>query len=236
MKKPRQSKLDPLKIYMNAERFRLADNYLRSSANPDIEFRQIIGLPALVICAFAAELYLKCLLCIETGNAPATHNLKALFRDLGHTTRFRVENLWKERLPLQAGTFEIMERVTGRAPPRDFASALDAGAQAFVDLRQSTLVESKNNIWRGRRAARAGATAPRPQGDRWRGGGGRLCHLAGSVVLASCVSVSSAAASAARCAETFHQRHCRDNWACRRPNRLRSSCRWAVSGRARNRR
>jgi hypothetical protein len=135
MKKPRQSKLDPLKIYMNAERFRLADNYLRSSANPDIEFRQIIGLPALVICAFAAELYLKCLLCIETGNAPATHNLKALFRDLGHTTRFRVENLWKERLPLQAGTFEIMERVTGRAPPRDFASALDAGAQAFVDLR-----------------------------------------------------------------------------------------------------
>jgi HEPN domain-containing protein len=52
-----------------------------------------------VLCAFAAELYLKCLLCIETGDASSAHNLKALFRDLNHTTRNRIETLWNERLP-----------------------------------------------------------------------------------------------------------------------------------------
>jgi hypothetical protein len=124
MKRPRQAKLDPFKIYMSAERFRIADNYLRSSDNPDMTFRSIVLLPALVLCAFAAELYLKCLLCIETGDASSTHNLKALFRDLNHTTRNRIETLWNECLPAHAEIFETMEKVTGKAPPRDLATGM----------------------------------------------------------------------------------------------------------------
>jgi hypothetical protein len=37
MKKPSQPKIDPLKIYMNAERFRIADNYLRETGNHDMQ-------------------------------------------------------------------------------------------------------------------------------------------------------------------------------------------------------
>jgi hypothetical protein len=84
MKKPSAQKLDPLKIYMNAERFRIADNQLRST---DPQVMNVVGLPTLVLCAFASELYLKCLLVVETGKAAPTHNLKALFRELAQLSQ-----------------------------------------------------------------------------------------------------------------------------------------------------
>jgi hypothetical protein len=40
-----QLKLDPVKIYMNAERFRLADNYLRSSGELHPDLMNVVGIP-----------------------------------------------------------------------------------------------------------------------------------------------------------------------------------------------
>jgi hypothetical protein len=56
---------DPLKIFMNAERFRQADLLLRSFNEQQIAVT--IASPALILSAFASELYLKCIVCIETG-------------------------------------------------------------------------------------------------------------------------------------------------------------------------
>jgi hypothetical protein len=60
--------LDPLRIYIQAERFLFTDEKLRS---PEVLANGQIGayvvLPCLVIQAFSIELYLKCLICLE-GN------------------------------------------------------------------------------------------------------------------------------------------------------------------------
>jgi len=140
MNKPRKQPaqpLDPLSLYMNAERFRIADNYMRTSGNSDPYLMSIIGVPCLVVSAFAIELYLKCLLCIETGSAPQTHNLKALFCDLSHSTQARIENLWLDdaNRPENRAMRKIVENNTGQAPPVDFISSLESGSEAFIRLR-----------------------------------------------------------------------------------------------------
>ena len=64
---------------MNAERFRAADAILRSDENMK-NYGPAIAAPSMVLSAFAAELYLKCLFVIETGrSAPDTHDLRKLF-------------------------------------------------------------------------------------------------------------------------------------------------------------
>src|SRR5712675_1913175 len=69
--------VDPFKIFMNAERFRRADVLLRSVQDPQIAVA--VASPALVLSAFASELYLKSILVIEKGKAPGWHRLKNLF-------------------------------------------------------------------------------------------------------------------------------------------------------------
>jgi HEPN domain-containing protein len=52
----------------------------------------------------SSELYLKCLICIETGKSPPKgHDLKALFLRLDLPTRKYIEDLWDEDLKRQIG-------------------------------------------------------------------------------------------------------------------------------------
>jgi hypothetical protein len=48
----------------------------------------------MVLSAFASELYLKCLLCIETDKVPEDHNLLRLFDGLKVSTRHELDDLW----------------------------------------------------------------------------------------------------------------------------------------------
>jgi HEPN domain-containing protein len=49
----------------------------------------------MVLSAFASELLLKCLLIIETGEAPDNiHELHTLFGKLKHKTKRRIEEIW----------------------------------------------------------------------------------------------------------------------------------------------
>jgi hypothetical protein len=81
-KRPKTN-LDPRKIFVHATKFHEADHRLRNTVPPDRpEDVPKIAHPAMVLSAFASELYLKCLLCIEKGSAPEEHNLKKLFNGL----------------------------------------------------------------------------------------------------------------------------------------------------------
>lgn len=135
MKKPTKPKIDPLKIYMNAERYRIADRVLRIEGHKDPNLMIAIGAPHMVLSAFASELYLKCLLCLETGNVPQTHNLKALFRDLKPETKAKIEHLWNAHAPELEELWLTMERTTGNTIPRDLSALLDMSGKAFTELR-----------------------------------------------------------------------------------------------------
>src|SRR5262245_1269350 len=100
-KKPKKS-LDPFKIFQHASRFHESDRRLRGTFHPSNPYDiGIIVLPSSVLSVFASELYLKCLLCIERGTFPDTHNLKTLFKKLLPSTRRALEDLWDAdvRLP-----------------------------------------------------------------------------------------------------------------------------------------
>jgi HEPN domain-containing protein len=98
--KPAKKGLDPLKIFIHASNFHKSYEMLLRSAVPegtqqaDENIVAIIGHPALMISAFASELYLKCLICVETDAVPNTHDLNVLFRALRVSTRHELDTLW----------------------------------------------------------------------------------------------------------------------------------------------
>jgi hypothetical protein len=98
----------------------------------------LIAQPSMVPSAFASELYLKCLLCIENGKVPIEHNLKTLFLQLAQLTRRRIEELWDEDIkqPHRQETFNRIRSMPGAENLQlDLHYALTISATAFADLR-----------------------------------------------------------------------------------------------------
>jgi len=96
-----------------------------------------IAAPHMVLSAFASELYLKCLLCLEKGSVPQTHNLKALFRDISTLAKKRIEQIW-DAYAASPGVQELwkfIESTTGKPFHRDFAAVLERSSTAFNELR-----------------------------------------------------------------------------------------------------
>jgi hypothetical protein len=137
-KRPKTN-LDPRKIFVHATKFHEADHRLRNTVPPDRpEDVPKIAHPAMVLSAFASELYLKCLLCIEKGSAPEEHNLKKLFNGLQLETRRRLEDLWDEdiRRPERMKVIDAVRKLPGGEKLRlDLPYMLDIGANAFIELR-----------------------------------------------------------------------------------------------------
>jgi HEPN domain-containing protein len=126
---------DPLKIFMNAERFRQADLLLRSVNDQRIAVT--IASPALILSAFASELYLKCIVCIETGELAHGHHLKNLYRRIEPSTRRSIEEKWDEYVssPVKQRLYEALASINGRPVPVDFDWTLSEGSSAFTSLR-----------------------------------------------------------------------------------------------------
>lgn len=130
-----RSNPDPLKIFMNAERFRIADLVLRSDKNQNVAVA--VAGPALVISAFASELYLKCLICIETGNLEFGHELRPLFKKLSEASQKSIQRRWDAMVatPQRRRIYEALKAVTGEVVPMDLDWALRNGGDGFVELR-----------------------------------------------------------------------------------------------------
>ena len=131
--------LDLQTIFQHASNFHESDHRLRNTVPRDKpEQLPLIAHPAMVLSAFASELYLKCLLCIETGTVPPTHNLKNLFKRLQPNTQRRLEELWDTdiRRPERQRSIEHMCQLPrGNELRLDLLYALDMGANAFTELR-----------------------------------------------------------------------------------------------------
>jgi hypothetical protein len=139
MKKASRSALDPLKIFEHATHFHESDHRLRNTVPADRPDQiPLIAHPAMVLSVFASELYLKCLLCVETGSVPITHNLKVLFRDLQPMTKRALEDLWDEdiRRPERRSVLDHIRGLpNGSALKLTLPYVLDIGANSFVQLR-----------------------------------------------------------------------------------------------------
>jgi hypothetical protein len=140
MKRPKStSGLDPLKIFDQATRFHESDHRLRNTVPTDRPDQlPLVAYPAMVLSALASELYLKCLLCIETGAVPNTHNLKELFNGLKSETKRKLEALWQEDIKTpqrQKVINHIRTLPDGKGLKEDLIYALDLGADAFIELR-----------------------------------------------------------------------------------------------------
>jgi hypothetical protein len=130
---------DCFKIFEHASHFHESDHRLRYTVPSDRpELIPLVAHPAMVLSAFASELYLKCLLCLEGRKVPKTHNLKKLFQNLLPDTKGRLETLWEieNRKPERQRVFNVIRTLDGGDKLRvDLLSVLDLGADAFEELR-----------------------------------------------------------------------------------------------------
>lgn len=126
--------IDPLHIYLQAERFLYTDERLRG---PGItrEDTAYVMVPCLVMQAFSIELYLKCLIALEGHPVPVGHNLKNLFTRLNGKTQKELAALWladtDNRVRIRRGLPPHLHE----AVSDDIREALSHGARAFEQLR-----------------------------------------------------------------------------------------------------
>ncbi|WP_028346070.1 hypothetical protein [Bradyrhizobium murdochi] len=147
MPKPFLKGIDPKNIFMHARGFHLADAVIGNfniDENPEMGAELVQ--PAMVLSAFNSELFLKCIICIETGDVPTGHHLVYLFNLVSPKTRSRIEHIWNtEVVPLREPMWRTIEtKLPAIELPikRDLPSALMAANKAFEEIRYS--YESKN--------------------------------------------------------------------------------------------
>lgn len=133
------------KVFEHAECFYRASAALRSHLpvhlRPDhfenIHAAVTLTEPLIVLDALASELFLKCLICIETGSTPPKHDLKQLFDKLSDTARTRIQGFWDSEIAVsRREKWDSLEKL-GLKIARDLPSALAKGAKAFERYRYS---------------------------------------------------------------------------------------------------
>jgi hypothetical protein len=139
MAMPSGLKINPAKIFEQGDCFHQALAILRNVVHPEnIQLAVTLGEPVMVIGALTIELFLKCLICIETGEVPRGHDLKELFDRLGPSIRSRIQNSWDTGIAIhRAKEWDDLENSLGIKMPRDLPSALAVGSKAFERIRYS---------------------------------------------------------------------------------------------------
>jgi hypothetical protein len=120
--------IDPLALFKHAYRIWAADLRLRNKESPVPPAEIAHG--SMVLNAFASELFLKCLLIIEQGDAPSTHRLDILFRRVSHNRKRRIEELWNEHCKSK-----VMFTCRQFGLPADLPNAIVKCGDAFERLR-----------------------------------------------------------------------------------------------------
>jgi hypothetical protein len=123
---------DPRLLFEQADGFSRAYDIL--SVRPRDE-AIAISRPALVLSAFASELFLKCLLLLDGKQLPNWHDLKRLFDLLDADIQTKIKKLWGQSLISRASMIAAFESDTGELFIRDFDAALVAGARSFEHFR-----------------------------------------------------------------------------------------------------
>lgn len=96
------SKHEAVNIFVVAEQFRIADKMLNLFLQGELTYRDQrlaydVSTPMVTCAAFALELYLKCLISMETGNAPPNrHELDELFKLLHPDTQKSIRDYFDQ--------------------------------------------------------------------------------------------------------------------------------------------
>ncbi len=129
MAKPKKT-LDPTTIFLIAEQNHHASQHLAKAKS--IGFEHDVTFPAVVISALSLEIYFKCLLVIETGTAPQTHDLRYLFNRLNPATQQKIRANY---MPFMLEAQRVISEsaiASGVAPPNvDFDFVLNLSRNAF---------------------------------------------------------------------------------------------------------
>lgn len=145
MTRQARTKIDPVKIFQHAEKFYWVLEHLMDAQNAKNIDK--IAHPAVTICAFTSELFLKCLVSLGSGKSTSGHNLKKLFDTVDPQIRKRVEVLWDAHI-WENHRLKILQRLESKivrtAVPRNLSWALEAGSDAFEKERYRYEEEKPN--------------------------------------------------------------------------------------------
>jgi len=109
--------------------------HLSNTAPSKYEAKIFAG-PIMILSAFASEVLLKSLVCLETGKLPKGHELAILFDALSLPVRQKIEHRWtKEIIPLRDRMWKATEAHFNETIDRDLRAALVAGSNAFIQMR-----------------------------------------------------------------------------------------------------
>jgi len=131
-------KHDPANIFLVADQFRVTDKLLHMILRGELTYGKEpvpyeVSVPMVTCAAFAFELYLKCLISMETGAAPPnTHELDKLFARLHADTQKAIRDYFDANsvstIAFIKGEFE---RARKPAPTIDFDYVLSVSRRAF---------------------------------------------------------------------------------------------------------
>jgi len=133
--KPPSHSPQPKDVYTHALWFLGTEAFLRRQIDADASLMPMLQYPGMVICAFAAELFLKCLILLEGGTPKNTHNLLTLFEQLSAKHRALVERHWDTGCRARKDSIDAMEKQYNVTIPRDLKTALTDCGDAFKLLR-----------------------------------------------------------------------------------------------------
>jgi HEPN domain-containing protein len=121
---------DPGDIFVVAEQFRNASKLLNLGQT---SFPFDVRMAMMSCAAFALELYLKCLIAMETGKVPpAIHDLQKLFDHLHASTQMKIRRYFDDNSSVVKAFVEAQFAKHGvKAPNIDFDYVLAASRDAF---------------------------------------------------------------------------------------------------------
>lgn len=86
--------------------------------------------------SFSSELYLKCLILIETNTTPRLHDLEKLFDQLKVGTKQIIENEWNTERAKQSAVLDKIDRLAGEPVTfRNFKDTLASEGNVFEKWR-----------------------------------------------------------------------------------------------------
>jgi hypothetical protein len=130
--------INPAKVFEQADCFYQALAVLCNVDPENIQLGVMLGEPVMVIGALTIELFLKCLVCIETSEVPRSHDLKELFSRLSEPTQNRIQTEWDAGIATRrAKEWDDLEHRFGVKIARDLPSALAVGSRSFELIRYS---------------------------------------------------------------------------------------------------
>jgi hypothetical protein len=148
-KKSAASDTDPQEVFRLADSFlessrTLVNHYMggrgdavkRSGATMTIRLKRQDWaplMPPVVLHAFSLELFLKCLILLDSGNIPQSHNSLQLFNALGAVNQARLVKNYKDHLKTDPTIAAAIK--AGKQSDYEIANVLTVTGDAFVRFR-----------------------------------------------------------------------------------------------------